>query len=143
MTNTEWTIHGREFANCNCAYGCPCQFNALPTHGNCSFHRPTRRAVHQPDDRRRIPGCHRARQRLRIHPCRNGPRLVEDGGADQARPRRFLRAVRRTASLSGRYHPLMQAVDAGLAALMRRDRLAVAAALIIVTLLAWAYVLLL
>ncbi|MGA7790694.1 MAG: DUF1326 domain-containing protein, partial [Xanthobacteraceae bacterium] len=21
--------------NCNCAYGCPCQFNALPTHGNC------------------------------------------------------------------------------------------------------------
>ena len=35
----------------------------------------------------------------------------------------------------------MQAVDAGLAALMRRDRLAVAGALIIVTLLAWAYVL--
>jgi hypothetical protein len=30
-----WTLHGREFANCNCAYGCPCQFNALPTHGNC------------------------------------------------------------------------------------------------------------
>ena len=26
---------GREFVNCNCAYGCPCQFNALPTHGNC------------------------------------------------------------------------------------------------------------
>lgn len=32
---TKWTIHGREFTNCNCAYGCPCQFNALPTHGNC------------------------------------------------------------------------------------------------------------
>lgn len=31
----KWTIHGREFTNCNCAYGCPCQFNALPTHGNC------------------------------------------------------------------------------------------------------------
>jgi hypothetical protein len=31
----EWEIHGMEFANCNCAYGCPCQFNALPTHGNC------------------------------------------------------------------------------------------------------------
>lgn len=30
-----WTIHGREFTNCNCAYGCPCQFNALPTHGDC------------------------------------------------------------------------------------------------------------
>jgi hypothetical protein len=35
MTTTKWTIHGREFANCNCSYGCPCQFNALPTNGNC------------------------------------------------------------------------------------------------------------
>ncbi len=32
----KWEIHGMEFANCNCAYGCPCQFNALPTHGNCT-----------------------------------------------------------------------------------------------------------
>jgi hypothetical protein len=31
----KWTIKGREFANCNCAYGCPCQFNALPTDGKC------------------------------------------------------------------------------------------------------------
>jgi hypothetical protein len=31
----EWVIHGMEFGNCNCAYGCPCQFNALPTHGHC------------------------------------------------------------------------------------------------------------
>ena len=30
-----WEIKGRELANCNCAYGCPCQFNALPTHGDC------------------------------------------------------------------------------------------------------------
>jgi len=35
MTDVKWTIKGREFAHCNCAYGCPCQFNALPTHGNC------------------------------------------------------------------------------------------------------------
>lgn len=35
MTNPGWTIKGREFVHCNCAYGCPCQFNALPTHGNC------------------------------------------------------------------------------------------------------------
>jgi hypothetical protein len=35
MSNMTWAIHGREFTNCNCAYGCPCQFNALPTHGNC------------------------------------------------------------------------------------------------------------
>jgi len=31
----EWEIHGMEFGSCNCAYGCPCQFNALPTHGHC------------------------------------------------------------------------------------------------------------
>ena len=36
MSDTKWAIHGREFANCNCSYGCPCQFNALPTYGNCS-----------------------------------------------------------------------------------------------------------
>jgi hypothetical protein len=32
---TEWELHGMEFGNCNCSYGCPCQFNALPTHGSC------------------------------------------------------------------------------------------------------------
>jgi hypothetical protein len=31
----EWEIHGMEIGNCNCAYGCPCQFNAPPTHGHC------------------------------------------------------------------------------------------------------------
>lgn len=31
----EWVIKGKEFANCNCSYACPCQFSALPTHGNC------------------------------------------------------------------------------------------------------------
>jgi hypothetical protein len=35
MAETKWTIKGREFANCNCSYGCPCQFNGLPTYGDC------------------------------------------------------------------------------------------------------------
>lgn len=35
MANVKWKLQGREFIHCNCAYGCPCQFNALPTHGNC------------------------------------------------------------------------------------------------------------
>src|SRR5471032_1126874 len=35
MKYTEWSMQGVEFANCNCAFGCPCQFNALPTYGNC------------------------------------------------------------------------------------------------------------
>ena len=30
-----WTLKGRELSNCNCDYGCPCQFSALPTNGNC------------------------------------------------------------------------------------------------------------
>lgn len=32
---TPWEIQGRELINCNCSFGCPCQFNALPTHGFC------------------------------------------------------------------------------------------------------------
>lgn len=36
MVETRWTIKGREFIHCNCAYGCPCQFNARPTKGGCN-----------------------------------------------------------------------------------------------------------
>ena len=32
---TPWEIHAVEVSNCNCAYGCPCQFNALPTCQTC------------------------------------------------------------------------------------------------------------
>lgn len=31
----EWSMEGVEFANCNCSWGCPCQFNGMPTQGNC------------------------------------------------------------------------------------------------------------
>ena len=31
----DWEMHALEFGNCNCSYGCPCQFNARPTHGDC------------------------------------------------------------------------------------------------------------
>ena len=30
-----WTIWGREYGNCNCAWGCPCQFGAKTTYGHC------------------------------------------------------------------------------------------------------------
>lgn len=33
--NDEWMIKGRAFINCNCAFGCPCQFNSKTTYGNC------------------------------------------------------------------------------------------------------------
>ena len=32
---TEWMIRGVEYGNCNCDYGCPCQFGSPTTHGNC------------------------------------------------------------------------------------------------------------
>lgn len=32
---TEWHITGDQMASCNCDWGCPCQFNARPTHGHC------------------------------------------------------------------------------------------------------------
>jgi len=32
---TPWEIQGRELINCNCSYGCPCQFSALPSNGSC------------------------------------------------------------------------------------------------------------
>ncbi|HVP29311.1 MAG TPA: DUF1326 domain-containing protein [Myxococcota bacterium] len=35
MARAQWSIEGPEFVNCNCDYGCPCQFNALPSHGSC------------------------------------------------------------------------------------------------------------
>jgi hypothetical protein len=34
-TKTKWRIAGEMVVNCNCAWGCPCQFNALPTTGHC------------------------------------------------------------------------------------------------------------
>ena len=35
MTTVDWSITGPHVANCNCDYGCPCQFVALPTDGTC------------------------------------------------------------------------------------------------------------
>jgi hypothetical protein len=35
MSNVDWAIKGPHFMNCNCDYGCPCQFAALPTDGTC------------------------------------------------------------------------------------------------------------
>jgi hypothetical protein len=35
MADVEWMIDGANFSHCSCSYGCPCQFNALPTKGYC------------------------------------------------------------------------------------------------------------
>jgi hypothetical protein len=31
----DWTLRGTVVVACNCDFGCPCNFNALPTHGKC------------------------------------------------------------------------------------------------------------
>lgn len=31
----QWMIRGKEYSNCNCAYGCPCQFGSPSTYGTC------------------------------------------------------------------------------------------------------------
>jgi hypothetical protein len=33
--SVEWEIKATQFANCNCNFGCPCQFNVLPDKGFC------------------------------------------------------------------------------------------------------------
>lgn len=35
MTTIDWRLDFDELVTCNCDFSCPCQFNALPTHGNC------------------------------------------------------------------------------------------------------------
>ena len=34
-TKIKWRIAGEEVGNCSCNWGCPCQFNAVPTNGHC------------------------------------------------------------------------------------------------------------
>lgn len=35
MPGTDWRLRGDWIKNCNCAFGCPCDFNARPTHDKC------------------------------------------------------------------------------------------------------------
>lgn len=35
MAYVDWSMQGTQISNCNCIVGCPCQFNALPSHGHC------------------------------------------------------------------------------------------------------------
>jgi len=35
MTHIDWRLEADELVTCNCDFSCPCQFNALPTYGDC------------------------------------------------------------------------------------------------------------
>ncbi|MGH7117546.1 MAG: DUF1326 domain-containing protein [Acetobacteraceae bacterium] len=35
MAEVNWRLEGEWIKDCNCAFGCPCDFNALPTYGDC------------------------------------------------------------------------------------------------------------
>ena len=32
---TKWNMEAEYIQSCNCDWGCPCNFDALPTHGSC------------------------------------------------------------------------------------------------------------
>ena len=64
MTEDTWSIQGPHFINCNCDYGCPCQFWARPTDGTC-------RAVIA----WRIDDGHFGEVRLETHACVSRKRL--------------------------------------------------------------------
>lgn len=34
-TSPQWRMETESLQSCNCDYGCPCNFNGLPSHGNC------------------------------------------------------------------------------------------------------------
>jgi len=36
MAQADWRLAGEWIKNCNCAFGCPCDFNARPTNGFCN-----------------------------------------------------------------------------------------------------------
>ncbi len=35
MPQSDWRLEGEWIKNCTCAFGCPCDFNAPPTNGDC------------------------------------------------------------------------------------------------------------
>jgi len=35
MAHADWRLEGEWLKNCTCAFGCPCDFNANPTNGDC------------------------------------------------------------------------------------------------------------
>jgi len=35
MAHADWRLEGEWMKNCTCAFGCPCDFNAKPTNGDC------------------------------------------------------------------------------------------------------------
>jgi hypothetical protein len=35
MADANWRLDGEWIKNCTCAFGCPCDFNARPTNGDC------------------------------------------------------------------------------------------------------------
>ena len=98
-----WSLKGTVLVACNCDYGCPCNYNARPTTGDCEGgwmwivdkgelrRREARRACALRLRRlaRRDPRGQRCRRRLH----RRARRRRSARGIDEARPRRRRRPV--------------------------------------------------
>ena len=96
MATIDWQIKGREFANCNCSYGCPCQFNALPTHGFCcavaGFQIEQGRFGDVKLDGLRAAGLYRWPGP--VHEGNGTMQLVVDKGADASQREALLKIIR-------------------------------------------------
>jgi hypothetical protein len=68
---TPWELRGQEMVNCNCNFGCPCQFSVLPTGGSC------RAAIVYQIDRGRYGDV--ALDGLRVAAVYSWPKAIHDG----------------------------------------------------------------
>ena len=147
-----WEIKGREFGNCNCNYGCPCQFNALPTHGHCrglavfdieqGFHGTTRLDGLRSASIFRWPGP--------IHEGKGEGWHIVDRRATPKQREALLRILRGEDTEPGAtvYQVFSSTCDtfhehavADFESMLRRDGAVVLAALVLLSLLAWLAVL--
>ncbi len=106
MANIDWMIRGPEMVTCNCAYGCPCQFNALPTHGDCRGVAAMRvdRGYHGTTDLDGLHFCLLLSWPGPVHEGRGEMLPIIDAGADAGQRRALLRIVLGEDSNGGMTH---------------------------------------
>ena len=79
MAHVDWNIRGPQISTCNCAWGCPCQFNGLPTHGDC------RAAVAMQIEKGHFGSVYRrsrgAEDHLQLRHAQSSQRLLKCSGA--------------------------------------------------------------
>ena len=102
MNRVDWYVEGIEFGSCNCIHACPCQFEGLPTHGDCRGFEVLR------IDRGHFGDVALAGLRIALPCAWPGPifegkgemQVIVDARADARQPQAFTRIVHGPASAS-------------------------------------------